>query len=75
MSRPRSPANPPGGRSAAAGRARGTPAAPPRRVVSVPQVQSDVYTALLAISLAAIVIGCALLAFHWSSYDFSLGPS
>lgn len=71
MSRPRSPAGTSGRRATPA---RSSAASSGRRTVTVPQVQSDVYTALLGIALAAIVIGCGLLTFVWSGYDFSTKP-
>lgn len=73
MSRPRSqPASNRAarGRTPARGGAPGGAAA--ARRVSVPKAQSDVYTAMLAISLASILIGCALLAWHWSQYNFEI---
>lgn len=50
-----------------------TPArgAAPGRGVYVNQPQSDVFVALLGISLFAILAGCLLLILHLNAYDFA----
>ena len=59
--------NPSGGsRSAAAPRARG---------VLVPAAKSDIYVALLGISLAAVVISCILMALLLMKYDWKVSVS
>ena len=66
MSRPRS-ARP------ASGAAGGRPAARPGVFVQTPK--SDIYVALLGISLGAMLLGCILLALVLSRYDFSIKVS
>ena len=61
MSRPRS-----GRGSSAPARAGGRPG------VYVQTPKSDVYVALLGVSLAAMLIGCILLILVWKRYDFKV---
>lgn len=86
MSRPRSQgANNPKGKAAAAGGRgaanRPTPArgaagnrANPRGQ-ALQQVHSDIYTALLGVSLFACLVSCGLLAWLWNDYGFALKPN
>jgi len=75
LSRPRSQgaSKPARGAVRGASSRRAQPAAQTRKV-GVPQAQSDIYTALLGISMAAMTIGCALLIFYWSGYEFKTTP-
>ena len=60
--------------AASAGSRSRTPArgaAPGARGVYVNQPQSDVFVALLGISLFAILVGCLLLILHLNAYDFA----
>ncbi|MDR3635388.1 MAG: hypothetical protein P4L84_16405 [Isosphaeraceae bacterium] len=65
MSRPRS------GRAASSAPAR----AGGRPGVYVQTPKSDVYVALLGLSLAAMFIGCILLVLVWKRYDFKVKPA
>lgn len=46
----------------------GRPAGGPRVLVQTPK--SDVFVALLGVSLGAILLGCLLLALHLNRYEF-----
>lgn len=50
-------------------------AAPRGRGVLVPAAKSDIYVALLGISLAAVVISCILMAWLLMSYDWKVSVS
>lgn len=62
MSRPRS------GRGASGGPARGAAGGRPGVYVQTPK--SDVFVALLGVSLGAMIIACILLVLVWKRYDF-----
>ncbi len=62
MSRPRS------GRAASSGGGGSRPAARPGVFVQTPK--SDIYVALLGISLGAMILGCLLLVLILNSYEF-----
>lgn len=64
MSRPRS-----GRGGSAPARAGGRPG------VYVQAPKSDIYVALLGVSLGAMVLGCILLILVWKRYDFKTKPA
>lgn len=46
-----------------------------RRGVYVEGPKNDVFTALLAVALAAIVLACIFLVLEWGTYDFKTSPT
>ncbi len=51
----------------------GSPQASSRRV-AVAKPKNDIYVALLAIALGAVIIACILLAMEMSNYEWSVNP-
>ncbi len=48
--------------------------APKTRGVVVEKPQANIYTALLIVSLAAVIIGCICLYAEMNAYEFNMGP-
>jgi hypothetical protein len=44
--------------------------APPQRAVILQKPRANIYTAMLAVSLVAIIIGCVFLALELGEYDW-----
>ncbi len=47
----------------------------PARSSLAPKAKPDIYTVLLAISLAAVLFGCLCLYLEWSAYDRDTGAA
>jgi hypothetical protein len=61
----------PSSRSSSAASGRSAPAAGRRPGVLVQSPKSDIYVAMLGISLGAIIIACILMTMIFSKYNFS----
>ncbi len=49
-------------------------AAPKTRGVVIEKPQANIYTAMLVVSLVAVIIGCICLYAEMNAYDFNMGP-
>jgi hypothetical protein len=58
----------------AAAPAKAAAPAPKTRGVVVEKPQANIYTAMLIVSLVAVLIGCIFLYAEMNAYDFKMGP-